>query len=230
GAQRVRSGNLTVRGFQLDMAGWKCPKGLCSTLGAVQRCIDFNAAGIDAQSVHCHTWYTHWGGILARKNYGIPLVITVHSLEPLRPWKREQLGGGYDFSVWLEKTALEIANAVIAVSAQTKADVERLFKVRADRLHVIYNGIDLDEYRKVDSTAALKKYGIDPRKPYLLFIGRITRQKGVIHLVRAIQFMDREFQIVLCAGAPDTPEIAEEMKAAINQAKAKRPDIIWIEE
>src|SRR5947208_1111555 len=97
GDQRVRSGNLTVRGFQLDMAGWNCPNALRSTLGAVRRCIDINAAGIDPQIVQCHTWYTHWGGILARKNYGIPLVITVHSLEPLRPWKREQLGGGYDF-------------------------------------------------------------------------------------------------------------------------------------
>ena len=101
GDQKVKSGNLTVRGFQLDMSGWNCPKELRSTLGAVQRCVDFNAAGIDARIVHCHTWYTHWAGILAQKNYGIPLVITVHSLEPLRPWKREQLGGGYDFSLWV---------------------------------------------------------------------------------------------------------------------------------
>src|SRR5207248_6515245 len=189
GDQRVRSGNLTVRGFQLDMAGWNCPKALRSTLGAVRRCIDFNAAGIDAQIVHCHTWYTHWGGILARKNYGIPLVITVHSLEPLRPWKREQLGGGYDFTLWLEKTTLETADAVIAVSNETKTDIERLFHVRRERLHVIYNGIDLEEYKPALADDVLLRFGIDAGKPLLLFVGRITRQKGIIHLVRAIEFM-----------------------------------------
>jgi len=230
GDQRVRSGNLTVRGFQLDMAGWNCPKALRSTLGAVRRSIDFNAAGIDAQIVHCHTWYTHWGGILARKNYGIPLVITVHSLEPLRPWKREQLSGGYDFSLWVEKTALEMADAVIAVSNETGADIARLFKVKKDRLHVIYNGIDLDEYRPVKSKDALRKFGIDSEKPYLLFVGRITRQKGIIHLVRAIEFMDKNFQVVLCAGAPDTPEIAQEMKSAVEQARRARDGIIWIDQ
>ena len=187
GDQKITSGNLTVRGFQLDMTGWKCPKGLRATLGAVQRCVDFNTAGIDAQIVHCHTWYTHWGGILARKNYGIPLVITVHSLEPLRPWKREQLGSGYDFSLWVEKTALEMAEAIIAVSNETRADIARLFKVKKERLHVIYNGIDLEEYRPVKPKDALRKFGIDSEKPYLLFVGRITRQKGIIHLVRAIE-------------------------------------------
>lgn len=196
----------------------------------MRRCIDFNTTNIDADIVHCHTWYTHFGGILARKNYGIPLVITVHSLEPLRPWKREQLAGGYDFSLWVEKTALEIADAIIAVSGETKRDIERLFDVDPGRVHVIYNGIDLDQYRKVDSTAALRRYGIDPNKPYLLFVGRITRQKGFQHLVRAIQFMDRDFQIVLCAAAPDTLAMAEEMKAAVERAKAQRPGIIWINE
>jgi glycogen synthase len=170
------------------------------------------------------------GGILAKLNYAIPLVITVHSLEPLRPWKREQLGGGYDFSLWVEKTALEMADAVVAVSSDTKRDIERLFDVERARVHVIYNGIDLDEYRKVDSTAALERYGIDKNKPYLLFVGRITRQKGIIDLCRAIPFMDPGFQIVLCAAAPDTPQIAEEMKVAIEKARAKRPDIIWIQE
>src|SRR5207245_1606056 len=216
--------------FQLDMAGWNCPKVLRPTLGAVRRCIDFNAAGIDAQIVHCHTWYTHFGGILAKKNYGIPLVITVHSLEPLRPWKREQLAGGYDFSLWVEKTALEMADAIIAVSSETKRDIERLFNVDSARVHVIHNGIDLHQYRRVDSTAALKGYGIDPDTPYLLFVGRITRQKGFQHLVRAIQFMDCDFQIVLCAAAPDTPGMAKEMKAAVERAKAQRNGIIWIDE
>ena len=230
GDQKLEKGNLSVRGFDLDASEFTCPKPLRSVFGAIRRCTDFNTTKIEADIVHCHTWYSHFGGILAKINYGLPLVITVHSLEPLRPWKREQLGGGYDFSVWLEKTALEMADAVIAVSGETKADVERLFKVRPDRLHVIYNGIDLDEYRKTDSTAALTKYGIDPSKPFLLFVGRITRQKGIIHLVRAIEYMEPGFQIVLCAGAPDTPEIGAEMKEAIEKMKAKRPGIIWIAE
>ena len=185
---------------------------------------------IDANLVHCHTWYTHFGGILAKKNYGIPLVATVHSLEPLRPWKREQLGGGYDFSVWVEKTALEMADAVIAVSAETKRDIEKLFNVPSERIPIIYNGIDLNEYRKVETTGTMKRFGIDPAKPFLLFVGRITRQKGIIHLARAIQYFDESFQVVLCAGAPDTPEIAAEMKNVIDKARAGRPDVIWIEE
>jgi glycogen synthase len=203
---------------------------LKSAFGAVRRCIDFNTTNIDADLVHCHTWYSHFGGILTKLNYGIPLVITTHSLEPLRPWKREQLAGGYDFSLWVEKTALEMADAIIAVSRETKRDIERLFEVDPARVHVTHNGIDLDEYRKVQSTAALKRHEIDPERPYLLFVGRITRQKGIIYLVRAIEFMDRDFQIVLCAGAPDTKEIAVEMNKALAAAKRKRPDIFWIEE
>jgi starch synthase len=230
GDQRLEKGNLKVTGFDVDTSKFTCPKPLRSVFGAVRRCTDFNTTNIDADLVHCHTWYSHFGGILAKKNYGIPLVITVHSLEPLRPWKREQLGGGYDFSLWVEKTAMEMADAVIAVSQGTKDDIERLFDVDPARVPVIYNGIDLDEYRKVDSTAALTRYGIDPKKPFLLFVGRITRQKGIVHLVRAIPFMDPGFQIVLCAGAPDTPQIAEEMKSAVEQAKAMRPNIIWIDE
>jgi starch synthase len=230
GDQNFSSGNLRVRGFKLDTKDWDCPKPLRSTFGAVRRCTDFNIAGIDASVVHCHTWYTHWGGILAQKNYGIPLVITVHSLEPLRPWKREQLGGGYEFTLWLEKTALEMADAVIAVSNETKADIERLFDVRSERLHVIYNGIDLDEYKPVASNDVLRKFGVDPEKPFLLFVGRITRQKGIIHLVRAIEFMDDNFQIVLCAGAPDTPEIGREMQSAVESAQRSRKGVIWIDE
>jgi alpha-maltose-1-phosphate synthase len=230
GSQDSSEGNLRVRGFHLDTAGFTAPKPLQSVFGAIRRCTDFNTTNIDADLVHCHTWYSHFGGILAKLNYGVPLVITVHSLEPLRPWKREQLGGGYDFTVWLEKTALEMADAVIAVSGETKRDIERLFNIRPERLHVIYNGIGLDEYRKVDTKAALQRYGIDPQQPFVLFVGRITRQKGIIHLVRAIEHMAPGFQVVLCAGAPDTPEIGKEMEAAVAQAKARRPGVIWIRE
>jgi starch synthase len=228
GDQKWEKGNLSVRGFDVDTETFTCPKPLRSVFGAVRRCTDFNTANIDADLVHCHTWYTHFGGILAKMNYGLPLVITTHSLEPLRPWKREQLGGGYDFSVWVEKTAIEMADAVIAVSAQTKRDVEQLFNVKPERLHVIYNGIDLDEYRKTESTAALTRYGI--KKPFVLFVGRITRQKGIIHLVRAVQYMDPGFQIVLCAGAPDTPEIEMEMKEAVAKVQAEHGEVIWIDE
>ncbi len=230
GDQLWEKGNLKVTGFGVDTSNFTCPKPLQSVFGAVRRCTDFNTTNIGADVVHCHTWYSHFGGILAKLNYGLPLVITVHSLEPLRPWKREQLGGGYDFTLWLEKTALEMADAVIAVSHETKADIERLFQVKPEHLHVIYNGIDLEEYHRVESTEALRRHGIDPARPFLLFVGRITRQKGIIHLVRAIPFMDSGFQIVLCAGAPDTPEIAAEMKAAVKAAKAKRSDVIWIDE
>lgn len=230
GDQRIEDGNLKVTGFELDTRAFTCPEPLKSAFGAVRRCTDFNTTNIDADIVHCHTWYSHFGGILAKKNYGIPLVITVHSLEPLRPWKREQLRGGYDFSLWIEKTALEMADAIIAVSGETKRDIERLFDVDPARVHVIHNGVDPEEYRKVSSTEALSRHGINPGKPYLLFVGRITRQKGIVYLVRAIPYMDPDFQIVLCAGAPDTPEIAEEMKDAVESATRERSDVIWIDE
>lgn len=229
GDQQSREGHLQVRGFGLH-AGFECPKPLKSTLGAVERCTEFNKAGVDADVVHCHTWYAHWGGILAKLNYGIPLVITIHSLEPLRPWKREQLGNGYDFTVWLEKTAIEMADAVIAVSQGTKEDVLRLFDVPEERVPIIFNGIDPEEYKPVRETDALERYGVDPSRPYLLFVGRIARQKGIVHLANAIRYFDPGFQVVLCAGAPDTPEIAEEMKEAVGKARAEREGVIWIEE
>jgi starch synthase len=230
GDQRFAEGNLKVIGFELDSSNFTCPNPLRSAFRAVRRCTDFNTINIDANLVHCHTWYSHFGGILAKKNYGLPLVITVHSLEPLRPWKREQLAGGYDFSLWVERTALEMADAIIAVSGATKHDIEHLFNVDPTRVHIIHNGIDLNQYRKLDSTGALKRYGIDPERSSVLFIGRLTRQKGFQHLVRAIQFMERDFQIVLCAAAPDTPQLAEEMRVAVERAQAERSGIIWINE
>jgi len=230
GDQSQVSKNLSVLGFGLVSSAYTCPKPLNSVFGALQRSLDFNTTNIDADVVHCHTWYSHFGGILAKLNYGIPLVLTVHSLEPLRPWKREQLGGGYDFTCWLEKTALEMADAVIAVSEETKSDVNRLFSIDPAKMHVIYNGIDLSEYHKVSSRNVLKRFGINPVEPYVLFVGRIARQKGIIHLVNAIKHMDPGFQVVLCAGAPDTPEIAQEMKQAVASVQRSRQGVIWIEE
>jgi glycogen synthase len=229
GEQEKDLGNLKVRGFGLGTPEMTCPKRLQSPLGASRRCVDFNGAGITADLVHCHTWYTHLGGIMAKLNYGIPLVITVHSLEPLRPWKREQLGGGYDFSLWVEKTALEMADAVIAVSEETKRDILNLFHVKEERISVIHNGIDLKEYRPTENTEVLRALGIDPERPYILFVGRITRQKGIVHLVRAIRHLNPGFQVVLCAGAPDTPEISAEMQLAVTAAREHHGEIIWIE-
>jgi glycogen synthase len=221
---------LAASAFGVDTSRYGAPKPLHPVFGAMQRCLDWNSTGIDADIVHLHTWYTHLGGIVAKLNYGIPLVLTVHSLEPLRPWKREQLGRGYDFSCWVERTAIEMADAVVAVSSDTREDVLRLFNVQAEKVHVIHNGIDLDEYQKVVSTEALRRHGIDPDRPYLLFVGRITRQKGIIHLAQAIRHMGKDFQVVLCAGAPDTREIAAEMQAAVSAAQAQHGSVIWIQE
>src|SRR5215469_3151841 len=229
GDQEIEQSNLSVRGFGVNTATFHCPKNLNSVFGAIRRCTDFNTVGVDAHVVHCHTWYAHFGGILAKLNYHIPMVLTVHSLEPLRPWKREQLGYGYDCSSWLEKTAIEMADAVVAVSEETRRDVLRLFNVDAKRIRIIYNGIDPEEYYPRESRDQLAKHGIDPNKPFILFVGRIARQKGIIHLVNAIKYMEPGFQVVLCAGAPDTPEIAEEMKRVVAEAQSKRDGVIWIE-
>lgn len=230
GDQAISDPRLSAYGFDADANPYTCPKALKGVFGALQRDLDFNTRAIDADLVHCHTWYTHFGGILAKLNYGIPLVVTVHSLEPLRPWKREQLGGGYDFSCWVEKTALEMADAIIAVSEGTRNDILKHFHVDPRRIHIIYNGIDPEEYRKVDPGPALQRYGIDPAQPYVLFVGRITRQKGIIYLVDAIRHMDPDYQVVLCAGAPDTPEIAREMQEAVGRAGKDRSGIFWIDE
>ena len=185
-------------------------------------------AGIDI--VHTHTWYVSMAGFLAKKLFNIPFVLTTHSLEPLRAWKAEQLGSGYAMSSWMEKTAILDADAIIAVSQGTKADILRAYPdVDPARIHVIYNGIDLDEYQKTTSTAALTKYGVDPAKPYVLFVGRITRQKGVTHLVEAIRYLPPDTHVVLCAGAPDTPEIAAEMRGKVEEATKHNPNVVWIE-
>ena len=184
--------------------------------------------GIDV--VHTHTWYVSMAGYLAKKLYGMPFVLTTHSLEPLRAWKAEQLGSGYLMSSWMERTAILDADAIIAVSAGTKADILRAYpEVEPARIHVIYNGIDLAEYQKTDESKALTDYGVDPGVPYVLFVGRITRQKGVTHLVDAIHHMPPETQVVLCAGAPDTPEIAAELRKKVEEARRNHPRIVWIE-
>ncbi len=230
GEQFSESGSLKVRGIPLVAKEISAPKPLQSVFGAVQRGSTMSSLGVDADLVHCHTWYTHWGGILSKLTYGVPLIITTHSLEPLRPWKREQLAGGYDFSLWVEKTALEMADAIIAVSEGAKADVLKYFQVPEERVHVIHNGIDLNEYHKVETHDALTRFGIPLDRPYVLFVGRITRQKGIQHLIQALQHIDPDIPVVLCAGSPDTPAIAAETKEAIEVARSHRGQIYWIQE
>ena len=230
GDQNSTQNKLNVKGYLNSTAHYSTPDCHRRVFDALQRCLHFNTDKIDADIIHVHTWYTHWGGILAKLNYSIPLVVTVHSLEPLRPWKREQLGGGYDFSSWLEKTTVEMADAVIAVSEDTKKDILRFFQVPESKIHVIPNGINPNAYKPVQAPAALTRFGIDTGKPFVLFVGRITRQKGILHLVNAIPLMKKNFQIVLCAGAPDTPEIALEMEKLVQQAQTLHPGVIWIKD
>jgi alpha-maltose-1-phosphate synthase len=166
--------------------------------------------------IHTHTWYVSMAGFWAKKLYNIPFVLTTHSLEPLRRWKAEQLGSGYALSSWIERTAILDADAIVAVSNGTKADILKAYPdVDEERIRVIYNGVDLDQYQYNPATDALDKYGVDKTKPYVLFVGRITRQKGVTHLVDAIPRLPPGTQVVLCAGAPDTPEIATEMREKV---------------
>ncbi len=229
GTQRLDEGRLTVRGIpQWEETSRDTDPRFVGAVDALARSLVMAKYMLDADLVHCHTWYTDMAGLLAAKLWGVPYVLTIHSLEPLRPWKVEQLGNGYHLSAWMEKTAIEAADAIIAVSKETRADVLRLFDVTPDKVHVIHNGIDLDEYRAVPGTDVLVRHGIDPTRPFVLFVGRITRQKGIIHLVDAIPKIDPSIQVVLAAGAPDTPEIGREMEAGVARVAATRPGVIWI--
>jgi glycogen synthase len=181
--------------------------------------------------VHCHTWYTHLAGCLARPLTGARLVLTTHSLEPHRPWKAEQLGTAYNATGWVERTAYENADGVVAVSRAMRDDVQALYGVAPRRVRVIHNGIDPDEYRPRPAPETLRRLGVDPALPIVLFVGRITRQKGILHLVRAVRHMAPGVQVVLCAGSPDTPEIAAEMREAIDAARRESAaPIVWIAE
>ncbi len=231
GDQDVQDENLSIAGFLGNHTHFEnTDKKLKTVFNTMQTNLHMNAHGIDADVVHCHTWYAQFAGIMAKLCYGKPLVITTHSLEPLRPWKREQLGRGYDASSWIEKTAIEMADAIIAVSEETKVDVLEHFNVGEEKIQVIYNGINLQQYQFTPEKAILNKFKIDASKPYVLFVGRITRQKGIIHLVNAINHIDKDTQIVLCAGAPDTEEIAKEMQDSVEAIQQTRDNVFWIEE
>jgi glycogen synthase len=184
----------------------------------------------DADVVHCHTWYSMMGGLWAKLLYGIPLVLTTHSLEPLRPWKKEQLGRGYDLSRWIEQTAIHAADAIIAVSRGTRDEILQVYSPDPSRVHVIHNGVDIERFRPQDPAPALARLGIPSDKPYILFVGRITRQKGVVHLVRALRHVTPDVQAVLCAGEPDTEEIGREMDSAVRALQEQREGVHWVRE
>lgn len=223
------------------VTGYDVPEGLAgrnaalSTLG-VDLLMAADVEGADL--VHSHTWYANLGGHVAGLLHGIPHVISAHSLEPLRPWKAEQLGGGYAVSGWAERTAYEGAAAVIAVSAGMRADILRSYPaIDPSRVHVVHNGIDLHGWRRptdeadvLAAHATVRRHGIDPNRPSVVFVGRITRQKGLPYLLRAAEALPPEVQLVLCAGAPDTPEIMREVVGLVEGLRAKRDGVVWIEE
>jgi alpha-maltose-1-phosphate synthase len=183
-----------------------------------------------SELVHTHTWYANFAGHLAKLMYGIPHVMTSHSLEPLRPWKAEQLGGGYAISSFSERTAIEAADAVIAVSSGMKRDILKAYpSVDPTRVHIIYNGIDLEEYQRDAGSNVLDKLGIDPAQPYVVFVGRVTRQKGIVHLLEAARHIDKNVRIVLCAGEPDTADLKREVEALVQSIEKERGGLVWIQ-
>jgi starch synthase len=202
-----------------------------AALRAVSIDLTMAAGATGADLAHSHTWYANFGGHLAKLIHGIPHVATVHSLEPLRPWKEEQLGGGYRLSSFCERTALENADAVIAVSQGTRGDVLRVYPaIDPERVHVIYNGIDTAEYAPDPRTDVLERFGIDPSKPSVVFVGRITRQKGVQYLLEAAKAFDPAAQLVLCAGSADTPELGAEVERRVAELRETREGVFWIEQ
>jgi len=183
-----------------------------------------------AELVHSHTWYANGAGHIASLLYGIPHVVTAHSLEPLRPWKAEQLGGGYRLSSWLEKTAFEGASKVIAVSGGMQRDILRSYPALDEsRVEVVYNGIDLEVWKPNPNEEVIRGLGIDPNRPSVVFVGRITRQKGLPYLLRAAALLPPEVQLVLCAGAPDTPEILDEVRKGVAALQQLRTGVVWID-
>ena len=233
----ARSEQVTVHAWNtgdVPHHAWEALAGDAPELAALRALsIDLTMAArtADAEIVHSHTWYANLGGHLAKLVHGIPHVVTTHSLEPLRPWKAEQLAGGYALSSWAEKTALQDADAVIAVSQGTRADVITAYpEVDPARIHVIYNGIDTDEYTPDAGRDVLARHGVDPDAPSVVFVGRITRQKGVEHLLAAARDFDPAAQLVLCAGSADTPELGAEVARRVSALQSARGNVIWLEQ
>jgi starch synthase len=208
---------------------WDHLAGANQALQTISTDLSMTAAVGAADLVHSHTWYTNLAGQLASLLYGIPHVMTVHSLEPLRPWKAEQLGGGYAVSSWCERTAVEAADAIIAVSHGMRDDLLAVYPaVPAERVRVIHNGIDTSEYRPDPATDVLDRYGVDPGRPAVIFVGRVTRQKGLPVLLRAASAIDPDAQLVICAGQADTPELESEVSELARQLRANRSGVVWL--
>jgi starch synthase len=230
--------DLEVRCFGAPRAGafaftpWDALAGSSPALQTMSVDLAMAADRDGADVVHSHTWYANLGGHLAKLLHGLPHIVTTHSLEPMRPWKAEQLGaGGYALSSFCERTAVEAADAIIAVSSAMREDVQTAYpQVDADRIDVVYNGIDTDEYHVDERTDALARHGVDPDVPIVLFVGRITRQKGIVHLLDAGPEIDRAAQLVFCAGAPDEPEVERATRERVARIRAQRDRVIWIEE
>jgi starch synthase len=225
-----RSSPLVAAAYQpwSELQGGGRPEETALAVMSVDLAMARGLEGVDL--VHSHTWYANLAGHLAKLLWGVPHVCTTHSLEPLRPWKAEQLGGGYALSLFCERTALLSADSVIAVSEAMRRDLLACYPIDPDRVHAIHNGIDAGAYRPDRSEAALIRHGIDPTRPVVLYVGRITRQKGLSHLVRAAARIDRAAQLVLVAGTPDTPEIAAEIRTLHDAAVAEGASIVWIRE
>ena len=231
GEQKKDDGNLKVEGIPSPPSspGRELRNG--RLLETFFRNILMTGAVPEADLVHCHTWYTHLAGCLVKQILGIPLAITTHSLEPQRPWKVEQLGSGYRATSWVEKTAYENADGVIAVSRSMKAAVEQIYRVPPGKVMVIPNGVDVSQYQPSYDPGLLAGLRINPEKPIVLFVGRITRQKGVVYLVEAIRWLRPGVQVVLCTGAPDTEEIGREIADKVREARsASENEIIWLEQ
>ncbi|WP_295845695.1 glycogen synthase [uncultured Microbacterium sp.] len=237
-ALRAEGTEVQVRAFgasrdEADTTSYGVPAELASANGAIQTlgtdlAIVSDISGADV--VHSHTWYANFAGHLASLLHGIPHVVTAHSLEPLRPWKAEQLGGGYAVSSYIEKTAYEGAAAVVAVSSGMRDDILRSYpSLDPDKVRVIYNGIDTESWHPVSDDALLASQGIDPSRPSVVFVGRITRQKGLPYLLRAAEQLPPEVQLILCAGAPDTPQIMAEVQELVRGLQATRDGVVWIE-
>jgi len=230
GEQDVDKGNLTVEGVTAPEIPNQDPRHK-KFLDAMARNVIMAGSVQEADIVHGHTWYSHLACCLAKQLTGAKMVLSTHSLEPHRPWKVEQLGTAYHGSSWVERTAYENADGVVAVSSSMQDDVHELYDVPRSRIRTIYNGIDIDQYQPRYNDDVLRKHDVDPEQPFVLFVGRITRQKGILHLVRAIHDMDDDVQVVLCAGAPDTDEIAAEMTALVEEAQAESGNhVVWINE
>ncbi|MFO8090053.1 MAG: glycogen synthase [Desulfatiglandaceae bacterium] len=231
GTAEYKEENLRVKAVAPCPAAHDSQPGMSSLLDALHRDASLTGMVQQADIIHCHTWYTHLAGCLLAKFLSIPLVLTTHSLEPHRPWKREQLGGGYNVSSWIERTAYCEAHGIIAVSGSMKKDVENLYGVAPARITVIPNGVDTAVYKPMRKPEVLGRYRIDPEIPYVLMVSRITRQKGITHFLNACRKFQPPVQIVLCASTPDTEQIKKEVEHAIGRLTDESPNpIIWVKD